>query len=137
MDLLFAGLVALGVAVTVVVLLKSLCFLSECLRERCHQRMGSRLLLDYYHPGAPQSSNMQGLSTNTQLGPGGSSMNAPQNFAERLYVICVDTDAPKFARNPKPFGCDEQDIDSPPTYEEAMYLINSSISPASNSSHSS
>ncbi|KAK4016459.1 Uncharacterized protein APZ42_032532 [Daphnia magna] len=141
MDLLFAGLLALGVAVTVVVLLKSLCFMGECLSDRCNQRMTSQLLRDYYqavaHPGVRHSSDMRELSTSAQVDTGMSSQSVLQNSPERLYVICVETNAPKLVRNPKPLRYDDQDIESPPTYEEAMCLVHPSITPASGSCHPS
>jgi hypothetical protein len=128
MDLLFAGLIALGVAVAVVVILKSLCFLSECLSTRCnHPMLGSRMPLDYAQAMAVaprlNSGDVQ------QLGGIGH-----QRFPEGLYVICVDSsnNAPKFVVNhhhqqshaTAALITSEPDVESPPTYEEAMSLIN-------------
>lgn len=125
MDLLFAGLIALGVAVAVVVILKSLCFLSECLSTRCnHPMLGSRMPLDYAQAMAVaprlNSGDVQ------QLGGIG------QRFPEGLYVICVDSsnNPPKFVVNhhqqhaTAALETSEPDVESPPTYEEAMSLIN-------------
>ena len=127
MDLLFAGLIALGVAVTVVVILKSLCFLSECLSTRCNHQMRSRMPLDYSQAVAsrPAPSDVQ------QLG-------GIQRFPERLYVICVDpANPPKFVINRTPLQMNEPDVESPPTYEEAMSLIDPSINADHNPCHSS
>ncbi|KAI9557665.1 hypothetical protein GHT06_017494 [Daphnia sinensis] len=141
MDLLFAGLLALAVAVTVVVLLKSLCFLGECLSDRCKQRMTSQLLRDYYqtvaHPGVRHSSDVRGLSTSAQSNTGISPQSVVQNIPERLYEIHLETNAPKNVRHPKPLRYNDQDLESPPTYEEAMCLVHPGITPASGSSHPS
>ncbi len=53
-----------------------------------------------------------------------------QRFPERLYVICVadSSHPPKFVVNHHHAALEtsEPDVESPPTYEEAMSLINPS-----------
>ncbi|EFX89189.1 hypothetical protein DAPPUDRAFT_220308 [Daphnia pulex] len=127
MDLLFAGLIALGVAVAVVVILKSLCFLSECLSTRCnHPMLGSRMPLDYAQAMAVAPARLNSGRDVQHLGGIG------QRFPEGLYVICVDSsnNAPKFVVNhhqqqhaTAALETSEPDVESPPTYEEAMSLI--------------
>jgi len=129
MDLLFAGLIALGVAVAVVVILKSLCFLSECLSTRCNHQMRSRMPLDYSQAVAvaPRLNN----ADVQQLG-------GIQCFPERPFVICVDSsNPPKFVVNQTALETNEPDAEPPPTYDEAMSLINPSINPDCNTCHSS
>lgn len=134
MNLLFAGLIALGIAVTVVVILKSLCFLSECLSSRCNHQMRSRLPLNYSQAVAARPVPRLSTSDVQQLGA-----MQQQRFPERLYVICVDSamNPPKFVVNHAPLETNELDVESPPTYEEAMSLINPRINPDYNPRHSS
>jgi hypothetical protein len=133
MDLLFAGLIALGVAVTVVVILKSLCFLSECLSTRCNHQMRSLMPLNYSQAVASARPVPRITSSDVQQ------LGGIQRYPERLYVICVDSamNPPKFVVNRAPLETNGLDVESPPTYEEAMSLIDPSINPDCNPCHSS
>lgn len=127
MEILFAGLIALGVAVAVVFFLKFLCFMGEFLNAQRKQLRRSRTsLFDY-----SQETGQTGRSNS--ILPTASGSNTDQNrqlgafrrFSERLYIFCNEPVDPKSNQNAhlKHHESTEPDAESPPSYEEAMRLI--------------
>ena len=125
MELLFAGLIALGVSVAVVFLLKCLCFLGDCLSAQRKQMQRSRPL-NYSQAMAVSSAQQSGVV------PSGSARSADaerpldsfRRMSERLYVICMESNTPKVVLNQKQIETDLPETDLLPTYEEATSLMN-------------
>lgn len=124
MEILFAGLIALGVAVAIVFLLKFLCFMGEFLSAQRKQLQSYDYSQETSHAtGLPNTiapaAISNGSDPNRQLG-------AIRRLSERLYVFCNEPVVPKSNQNSdqKRLEFTEPDIESPPSYEEAMRFIN-------------
>ncbi len=129
MELLFAGLIALGVAVAVVFLLKCLCFLGECLSAQRKQMQRNRPL-DYSQATAISTAwQSEGpVSTNGSNADTERPLSSMRRFSERMHVINMESNTPKVL-NQKQTETDLPETDLPPSYEEAMSLMNPHIFP--------
>ena len=131
MSLLFAGLVALGVAIIIVVLLKCLCFVGEFLidkRRSSHHQSSSQspteTILLSSEPSTTsallhQERSFAGVeqATASHRQQQGYSV---RRLSDRIYVICVEPNS-NGAIDPKLNLILEQDPeDLPPTYEQAV-----------------
>lgn len=123
MDLLFAGLIALGVAITVVILLKCLCFLGEFVHSQRSQGVES---------SREASRNGGPASTNSAMAQQSSSSNEQNRGCADCVMIRVDRHCPNGNKQPpqcgSPSACSHHD--PPPSYEEALRLINDPVPPA-------
>ena len=106
MKVLLAGLVACGVAVLVVVLLKCLCFIGELLNAK-REAMLLRANGDAFASSTPPPTVQQQLEPTPQ--------HTVRRLTDRIYVILV-TETQQQQQPGK-----EQD--SPPSYEEAVQLL--------------
>lgn len=125
MEILFAGLIALGVAVTIVFLLKFLCFMGEFVSAQRKQLQRSRTsLFDYSQETSHPNTVVPGAVLNGNTDPN-RQLGAIRRLSERLYVFCNEQAVPKSNQNThqKQLESTELDIESPPSYEEAMRLI--------------
>jgi len=104
MKVLFAALVALGVAVLIVVLLKGLCFLAEFLNDQQRSREGASSIV-------ARSSGSQPYNV--------------RRLSERIYVICFDPPRYSNADDNNKGNDTNQQLSAPPTYEEAVRLLQS------------
>ena len=143
MNLLFAGLVALGVAIIIVVFLKCLCFVGEFLNDKRRNQQASSQsptmtgvetgdgLLE---PSLTSALLLQSERNTTEIVAAATTStetNSTQRqgysvrrLSDRIYVICVDPNSglavdPKFNLT----GILDGREDLPPTYEEAVRLI--------------
>lgn len=105
MNVLFAGLVAFGVAVSVVVLIKCLCFIGEFLNARHTERAVAALQVQ----PTTVTSSAQALSSS-------SNGYSARRLSDRIYAICVE---PPTSNNKSTSPAH----DSPPSYDDAVRLI--------------
>ena len=113
MDLLFVGLLALGVAVTVVFSLKFLCFIGEILNTHYNWIH----VVNYFRvPANDNPPDHQAATNQSQLGP------------NRMTSEGIDISNHKPSASsisiPTEMNCCN-DMESPPSYEEAVRLSNS------------
>jgi len=131
MSLLFAGLVALGVAIIIVVLLKCLCFVGEFLvdkRRSSHHQSSSQSPTETILLSSEPSTTSALLHQERSIAgvdQAAASHRQQQGYSvrrlsDRIYVICVEPNS-NGVIDPKLNLILEQDPeDLPPTYEQAV-----------------
>lgn len=113
MELLFVGLIALGVAVSIVFSLKFLCFLGELLNT--HYKWNS--VINYFHvPIDDSPPDFQAISSNSTVVSNGQ-MDPIGIAVERIGSIYHKPVAFKPATHT---ASTSNETESPPTYEEAL-----------------
>ena len=128
MSLLFAGLVALGVAIIIVVLLKCLCFVGEFLVDKRRSHQSTQSPIETILSSEPSTTSAllhqersdEAATHHQQQG------YSVRRLSDRIYVICVDPSSNGGVIDPKlNFILERDPEDLPPTYEQAVQSTNS------------
>lgn len=118
MDLLFVGLIALGVAMAVVIFLKCICFLGEFINSQRELRHGAQTANTSTSAASPASPET-GHSGNGPATRTGSNYSV-RRLTDRVYMIYIEQNL-----KPSNLATAQSSIpyEAPPTYEEALRLI--------------
>lgn len=118
MEILFAGLVAFGIAAAIVFCLKCFCFIAEFVSAQRKLMSNTQLqtLQNYAQTTDSPANYADSIAPVTDLNVPGSSINYMRCLVERSIFINSETGSRSY-------------VEPPPTYEEAVRLTTSNDNP--------